>query len=269
MREPLQKSSILQHLGHAATDWLVEIEVFETIGSTNDRITQKLNAGVLDKIGESHGIAATTEFQTAGKGRRGKRWQGQSGLDIALSMSCYVPSPAAAAEGLSLVVGLAVVSAIQQFEVERLSLKWPNDILLDGKKLGGILIELVQQQERCFAVIGVGLNMGGFADKQESVQQPVADLSAYNISRNALVSGLISNIHDFCSNYRTTGFEPFRASWNSLHYYADRLVELKSASRNIQGRVAGIGVHGELLLADDAGQNTAYFAGELSLRAQE
>ena len=267
--EPLQQALICQQLSNAATDWLVEIEIFQTIGSTNDHIAERLSAGVLDNIGENHGIAATTEFQSAGKGRRGRKWQGQSGLDIALSQSCYVSSPAEAAEGLSLVVGLAVVSAIQEFGVKNLSLKWPNDILLDGKKLGGILVELVQQQESCFAVIGVGLNMGGFADKQESVQRPVADLSAYNISRNALVSRLISYIHDFCNNYRTKGFEPFKTSWNGLHHYADQQVELSSASHSIHGRVAGTGARGELLLEDSAGQITAYYAGELSLRAQE
>jgi len=266
--EALQQSLICQNLSNAARDWLLEIEVFKTIGSTNDRIAERISGGILQNLGDSRGIAATTEFQSAGKGRRGKKWQGQSGLDIALSQSCYVSSPAVAAEGLSLVVGLAVISAIQQFEVAGLSLKWPNDILLGGKKLGGILIELVQQQEDCFAVIGVGLNMGGFADKQNSVLQPVADLSAHNILRNSLVSMMISHIHDFCCNYMSSGFEPFRKSWNKLHYYQGRLVELKSVSDSIRGRVVGVGLHGELILEDNTGKSSTYYAGELSLRPQ-
>lgn len=264
--EPLQQSQICQNLSNAATDWLVEIEVFESIASTNDRITERLAAGFLDDLDENRGIAATAEYQSAGKGRRGKKWQGQPGLDIALSLSCAVSSPSAAAEGLSLVTGMAVVSALQHFAVEKLSLKWPNDILLDGKKLGGILIELVQQNKRCFAVIGVGVNMGGFADKQASIEQPVADLSSYQISRNALISRLISDIHDFSLNFCSSGFEPFRTSWNALHHYQGQAVILLSASESIFGEVLGIGPKGELLLVDEKGQIQPYVAGELSLR---
>lgn len=266
--ESLQQPLICQDLSNAATDWMVEVEVFESIGSTNDRITERLAAGFLDEFDENRGIAATAEFQSAGKGRRGRKWQGHPGLDIALSLSCSVPSPSAAAEGLSLVVGMAVVSTLQHFGVEKLSLKWPNDILLDGKKLGGILIELVHQKNRCFAVIGVGLNMGEFENKQASIEQPVSDLSSYKISRNALISQLISHIHDFSLNFCSDGFEPFRTSWNKMHHYQGKDVVLLSASESIYGEVLGIGPKGELMLVDEKGQTTPYIAGELSLRAR-
>ena len=139
--QALDRESILADLSHDARRWVRELRVHAEIDSTNTHLMARATNETID------GVVCIAERQTGGRGRRGRTWLTPAGSNIALSLGKSVPIAISEVAPLSLVVGLAVVSAMERVGVNDVKLKWPNDILLDGAKVGGILIELARHFE--------------------------------------------------------------------------------------------------------------------------
>ncbi len=182
------------------------------------------------------------------------------GVSISVAMAAVAP--------LSLVVGIAVADALERSGVSGVLLKWPNDILLDGAKLGGILIEIVRIANPLEVVIGVGINIGSSVEVAARLGIPVGDalVRNRNISRNSLTAQLINSIHDLIGRFEAQGFASMRSVWEALHAHQNRRVRVVSVNATVVGTARGVNDNGELILETD--QGICHFSGgEVSLRS--
>jgi len=261
--EPLERVAIVDALDSAARDWLQELRVHRVIGSTSSELRELAQAGSVQ------GLASLAELQVAGRGRHGRQWFSPFGASLALSLGFVSARPPQRLGGLSLAVGLAVLDALYSFGDLPLALKWPNDLLLDGAKLGGILVELVPGSNGLQLVVGVGLNLGLTEAQRRHIDQPAASLYAVQAPsagfRNRLAGRIISSIVYFVQQFDDQGFEPMRAAFDQHHFYQGRRCQVLRGDEQESGVVRGVTDRGELLL-DTGDRVVAYGAGEVSLR---
>ena len=240
-----------------------QLEIFHAIDSTNQYLVDRRDQ-LRDTI-----FCCLAERQTAGRGRRGRGWVSPYGKNIYLSLAHWLNKPMYGLSGLSLVIGVAVAEALEKLQVNGLSLKWPNDLHLHGKKLGGILVELQGEVEGPVRVIsGVGLNVELPAAERKSIEQPVTDLVSHfehRPSRNILAFELIRHISLALKKFEQSGLAPFIPLWNHFDAYINQSVDLVMGDQTITGIYRGIDHDGELLLETGAGLQR-YNAGEVSLR---
>ncbi|HSJ49279.1 MAG TPA: biotin--[acetyl-CoA-carboxylase] ligase, partial [Gammaproteobacteria bacterium] len=156
------------------------------------------------------------ERQTRGKGRRGRNWVSPYGTNLYLSLSWRFESGLSALAGLSLVVGISLIRALQQLGVEGAGLKWPNDIYLQGAKLAGVLIEVSGESAGpCSAVIGIGVNVAMPEQQGRHIDQRWTDLRAHGIpvARNQLAAALLEQLLPALAEFARHGMQPFQEEW--------------------------------------------------------
>jgi BirA family biotin operon repressor/biotin-[acetyl-CoA-carboxylase] ligase len=205
------------------------------------------------------------EHQSAGQGRQGRAWvSAPAEASLALSLLRRFPRSLADMSGLSLVVGIAVAEAL---DCDRVGLKWPNDLVACGRKLGGILVNLRNASEdHCDAVIGIGLNLS--LPDGAGIDQPWTDLArcgAPTRSRNALVAALLERLLPALAQFDAFGLAPFLERWQRLDAYAGREVRVLDGERVHEGRLDGITASGALRLRA-GGEECIFHSGEVSLR---
>lgn len=208
--------------------------------------------------------------QTAGRGRRGRVWQSWPGASLTFSVhwqfAPHAPQPA----GLSLLVGLAVARALEHFGLADAALKWPNDLLVHGAKLAGILVELPGRSagEPLSAVIGIGLNLNLPPDAQIEGQTAATSLAQHLHplpDTSALSARILLELAALLDHWQDVGFAPFRAAWEQRNAFAGQPVRLFDGQRETLGRCAGVAEDGALLLETRNGTERI-LSGELSLR---
>ncbi len=238
------------------------LELISIIGSTNQHLLERTNT-------LKSGSVCVAEYQSAGRGRRGREWVSPFGANLYLSMYWRLDAGMAAAMGLSLVVGVAVVEALEVMGVEGVKLKWPNDLYHNDKKLAGILVELSGQSGgAAHIVIGLGLNLS-MDPKTSGIGQPWTSLKEVCggkvPDRNHLAQTLINAWDKALVDYELKGMSNFVARWNRLDNFLGRNVKLIIGPREIEGIVQGIDEQGAVLLKTDNGIES-YIGGEISLR---
>jgi BirA family biotin operon repressor/biotin-[acetyl-CoA-carboxylase] ligase len=259
--DALDADRIRDFLDAATSRWLLSIEVFETIDSTNSYLMRKASVGAVD------GQICLAEHQTSGRGRRGRTWTTPRSRSIALSIGHRVDTPHARLGALSLVVGLAGAIALERIGLSQVGLKWPNDLFLRDAKVGGILIEVVPLKRPVEAVIGVGLNVVRTVEL-EAVETPVASIDDVlgDVDRNRLAALLIAEIHEAACRFAAHGFTVFRDAWNARNVHAGCRVQVSAPRSLVEGIVLGVDEQGQLML-DTGAEVRAINAGEVSLRA--
>ena len=263
--ELLDERQVRAGLTASARNLLGGLQLLETVDSTNAEMLRGIAAGC------GPGQACSAEQQTAGRGRRGREWGSPYARNIYLSFSWEYHQGAAALEGLSLAVGVAVVRALNGLGVPGLQLKWPNDLLANGAKLGGVLLEMAGDAAgRCQVVVGVGINVAMPAAAAEGIDQAWTDLTHLSggkpPGRNALLAALLNELLPLASTFGDTGFTPWRASWMTLDAFADKPVVLHSGEQRQAGVARGVDARGALQLETTLGLQSVY-GGEISLRA--
>jgi BirA family biotin operon repressor/biotin-[acetyl-CoA-carboxylase] ligase len=260
---PLSLEAIERALGLAD----VRVEVVDQTGSTNDDLLEvaRLSAPARPTV-----RAALHQF--AGRGRHGRRWHDARGRALLFSvMTAWLRDPAAAS-AVTVACGISVAELLRQRGIEA-RLKWPNDLLLSGRKLGGILTELaIDPHGRSSLVVGLGVNLCLDPETRVSIDQPAAALDervveARLVSERESWIGLLARaVLDAIERFQREGFAPFRARFEDLFSYAGRPVVLMQAGLpTLTGVAAGIDAEGRLLLSTDNGVQ-AISSGELSLR---
>lgn len=235
-----------------------------------EQILDSTNQYLLDKMANlANGQTCIAEYQAAGRGRRGREWISPFASHLYFSMYWRLEAGIEKASGLSLLVGIAVVNALEKMGIQGVGLKWPNDLYYQGKKLAGILIELnAQASDACHCVIGIGINVRMPEQQGKLIDQPWADLNSINVQpvdRNQLSGLLIKELHDLLSDYEEKGLNSFLPRWFELDCFLNQQVNL-IVGENIQtGLCRGINEQGALLLEID-GQIKPYIGGEISLR---
>lgn len=248
-----------------------KIEVHTLIDSTNSHLMRLLsnqeddNFTLLDQ-----GQVCLSEYQSDGRGRRGRQWISPFGSNLYLSLYWKLEQGLSAAMGLSLVTALAVSDAIKDLYNVNVELKWPNDIYLQGVKLAGILIELEGQVSGpSHSVIGIGLNLKMPEKSAREIDQPWTDLQSHfdkSIDRNELCSAIISCLIDRLNLHQEKGLVSMVDEWHQQDIYLNKSVQLITGDRITQGICRGINAQGALML-EIAGEIKPIYGGEVSLRA--
>ncbi len=242
----------------------VPVELISVIDSTNQYL--------LDRVDSlSQGAVCLAEYQSQGRGRRGRQWVSPFGSNLYLSMFWQIEAGMAAAMGLSLVVGIAVVEVLEGLGIEGVKLKWPNDLYYQDRKLAGILVEMSGQAGGAAnLVIGMGLNIA-MPDNVEGITQPWVSLNeitqGHLPDRNKLAVCLINSWEKVLTEYELSGMSGFTERWNRLDNFIDRPVRLIIGAREVTGIVRGINEQGAILLETENGIET-FIGGEISLRPQ-
>ncbi|MDT8363529.1 MAG: biotin--[acetyl-CoA-carboxylase] ligase [Nitrosomonas sp.] len=262
----LELDQIRNHLEAYADNF--RITLVDCVESTNSILLRRASEQAF--LDQNQYIVLATEFQANGRGRRGRAWF--SGLGDSLTFSVLWSSPCTmqALGGLSLAAGIAVVRALTAIGIPGISLKWPNDILHNFHKLGGVLIELHGDMlSPVRVVIGIGLNVNMTDPVKHQIDQAVVDLASIVQSvpdRNRLLATLLLELTTICRLFAQRGFAPFREEWIRYHAYHHQSVRADFPDgRHETGIVSGVAADGTLLLDTPAGQ-LQLRSGELSLR---
>lgn len=241
----------------------LRVDVRQVTESTNDDARQRL----LDDMRPPFAILA--EAQRAGRGRRGRQWSSPVASNLYLTMAEALPGGPESSRGLSLAVGVAVAEGIDRVTGLDVELKWPNDLLHGGRKLGGILVELAETPAGTVALIGVGLNVQVPAYVARGIDQAWTDLVTAvggGLSRNELAASVLSSIARTLVHFRANGFDALlRSRWQARDPFFDRLIIATSERQTLEGTERGIDDDGQLLIATDQGLQRLG-AGEVSIR---
>ena len=260
--ELLSHKRILKAMSPRSEALLLELQLLDHIDSTNTFARQQVEQGM------GRGYVCMAERQSQGRGRLGRQWVSPFGRNMYLSAIWEFQGGVAELEGLSLAVGVAASRAIQSFGVTDVSLKWPNDILLDGRKVGGILLEMLGDPVGlCQVVVGIGINFA--MPKEAVIDQPWADLADYNsVSRNGLAGEVLSQLLPLLSTYSELGFPHYKQAWEAYDAHRGAKVQLSTPGKIIEGVAQGVSDSGAICLEIDSEQNF-FSGGEISLRRLE
>jgi BirA family biotin operon repressor/biotin-[acetyl-CoA-carboxylase] ligase len=261
----LKRTLILQNIDPEFLDELASLSIESSVDSTNSAV-QRL------PVAEQHAAAILAEQQTTGRGRRGRMWHSPYAKNLYLSLGWKFEKSLTELGCLPLVVALSVAGALSRAGLTGHKIKWPNDILLGGRKLSGCLVEMqVNSNGFCNAVIGVGINV----DMPESesineISQPWTDLRTRlpDCSRNGVAALLLEELIRNLKAFESQGFTPFASSWVEMDVLQGALIEVFSGDKILTGTAAGIDDAGALLL-DTGKEVLSLHSGEVSLRKTE
>ncbi|MBG2804192.1 bifunctional biotin--[acetyl-CoA-carboxylase] ligase/biotin operon repressor BirA [Proteus sp. WDL240414] len=236
--------------------------VIPVIDSTNQYLIQRISE-------LKSGDVCIAEYQSAGRGRRGRQWISPFGRNLYLSMYWKLDQGPAAAIGLSLVVGVIMAEVLQKLGADGVKVKWPNDLYLNDKKLSGILVELTGKTgDVAHIVTGIGINIAMSKNQNEAINQQWINLEqvGIKIDRNELACEITNALRDAFVQFEKQGLSVFIERWKRLDNFMDRRVKLIIGEKEIFGIAKGINDQGALLLEQD-GKIIPYIGGEISLRS--
>lgn len=236
----------------------MDIRVVAQTGSTNDDLLAEVRR--LERP-----VLLWALAQTAGRGRAGRSWHAAEGATLTFSLAWRFDLPLHALAGLPLAVGVTVAEVLASYAVD-VRLKWPNDLLRDGRKLGGVLIETARVGEDCWTVIGIGINMTMPDGEVAAIAAAAPELQA---DRAQVIAAMATALAENLAVFEKQGFSAFAARWNARHAHAGRQVNIVDHGAVLHsGRASGVDAHGRLLLQTGQGE-VAVLAGDVSLRAAE
>lgn len=239
------------------------VEVQPTIDSTSSALKRRAETGDIDRA------VIVAETQSAGRGRHGRSWVDQPGRSLLFSLGWQPALDASVLAGLSLAAGVAVCLALEEQDIAGVRLKWPNDVLHNHCKLGGILVETVTGATGLGVVLGIGLNVSLDTSLRASIAAPVTDLAAagWHGDRNVLLAAILGQLDVALERFRRDGFRSFRAEWLARHALQQRNVRIWRDGQEIAaGRAIDVDADGALLIQTTAGVRRL-LSGELTLRA--
>ena len=264
--ELLDCERIKADLEHSVSQQLKALHVHQSLESTNKEAHQLIQR----QVESASGTVILSEYQTMGRGRRGKNWVSPFAANLYLSMVWDFDQGASALQGLSLAIGVAVSRALRQLNVEGVQLKWPNDIYINHKKLGGILLEMVGDPAgQCTVIIGIGINHCMPEQSAEDIDQAWTDLNTVSkqaISRNNLAALIISHCFDVLSDYQQTGFACYQQEWQAIDAFKGTKAVVSTANQSTVGTPVGVDEVGALKMQLANGEIKQFIGGELSLR---
>ena len=238
----------------------LEVRVVERCSSTNE---------VLLKDAPDRPVLLAAEEQTAGRGRRGRRWHSAPGGGVTLSLACRVRRPLRELAGLSLVAGVAAARALHGLGVARAALKWPNDLVTDGAKLGGILVQTRSGRGSALAVIGIGINCRRDAALELRLRRRLASLDRFlqEVDRNLVIASIARALLEALQTFESHGLEPLRREWERLDAHAGQRLRVRLAGgRVLTGLASGLAEDGGLRLLTRSGVRSVRSGRVLSSR---
>lgn len=267
--ELLDAGAIRAALGAPGRGAVARLDVFAELDSTNRWLLE--HAPPPGRLN-----VCLAEYQTAGRGRRGRQWHAPLGSGLCLSAAWQFAGTPAGLSALTLAVGVVARRALAATAGLAVGLKWPNDLVWDDRKLGGILLEMVAEAHGgCLVVAGLGLNVAVPAERLREISDwpgGAVDLAQATggavPARNVLAAALIDGLAALFAGYAEAGFAPYREEWRDAdHLKGKRIVWDRGAGGASAGTAAGIDADGALLLRDGADAPRRIVAGDVSVRA--
>ena len=263
LADPLQlldANIISGGLSPACRARLKGITVLDTVDSTNTWLGSR----------SSDPEVCLAEFQSAGRGRRGRSWVSPFGANLYLSLSWRFDEWPTGFTALGMVTAIAAVRALKVLGLDEVRIKWPNDLIAGGRKLGGVLIDIQGEPPGATrAVIGLGMNVRMPAAAAQDIDQPWMDLATLAEGtppeRNRIAAALVESLVSAMGEFQTEGFAAFTADWEALDLVAGKAVALHSHDHTVTGVAAGVDGEGALLLKTPGGLKR-FVSGDLSLR---
>lgn len=241
--------------GRFDVDWLPECD------STNTQLIARAADGA------ASGLVLGAERQTAGRGRRGRRWHASPDCSLTFSLLWRLPS-GTPLHGLSLAVGVAIARGLATLGCNAIRLKWPNDIWLNNAKLGGVLVETAAQGA---LVIGIGLNLrrdpawqGDIDQAFTALQDALPDLPA----REAVLASILQALADALDSFAREGFAPLHMAWCERNALLDRHIRVSSETMQESGICGQVNAQGALVLHRPGQSELLIHHGDVSLRLE-
>jgi len=264
--EPLDPAKIRERLARETREHVARIDVAWSIDSTNSALLARANPA--DGVAE----VLLAEYQTAGRGRRGRLWLAPPGGALCLSMSWTFGEVPQELGALGLAIGVCALRALRTHGIDAVTLKWPNDLLIGERKLGGVLIDLrAESAGPASVVIGIGINLtlgaaltaqiaqsGTAATDLASVLQPLP-------GRNALAASLVSACVSGLRAFAREGLKPFIEDWRAVDALRGRAVNVSAADGVARGVARGIDLRGALMLETPQGLRR-FISGDVTVR---
>ncbi|MSP27027.1 MAG: bifunctional biotin--[acetyl-CoA-carboxylase] ligase/biotin operon repressor BirA [Methylococcales bacterium] len=257
------QEKIHAELNERSKTLISQLEIHDCIESTNRYLVEKTRHSA------ASGLVCFAEQQTAGKGRRGREWVSPFGSNIYVSIAWQFPQGGyAAIAGLSLAIGIAIIRALREQNIADVGLKWPNDIMSQGRKLGGILIEVSGEVTGgCSAVIGIGLNLCLPENKAQNITQAWTDITTITGQRplrNALAGSLLNHLLPVIADFEERGLSAYLDEWRRYDCLKGQAALLFVGQKTIAGIVEGVNDDGLLLLKRADGTVQIFASGEVS-----
>ncbi len=267
--EQLSAASIREKLPSDTRGRLARVDVVWTTASTNTELVERAYPE------QGHAEVLLAELQTAGRGRRGRTWLAPPGGAVCLSLSWTFPEVPRDAGSLSLAIGVSVLRALEAQGVTDVRLKWPNDVLIGDRKLGGILIELrAEAGGPACVVVGIGLNVALGGDLLEKIAATglqavdLASVARASVSRNALAASLVDCCVRGLLQFEQEGLRPFIEEWQHADALHGRQLSVQSGDEMVRGLARGIDLSGALLVETPQGLKK-FYSGEVTVRPAE
>lgn len=259
----LDQQVVTGQLSPESSRVLQSIEAIWSCDSTNSELMRRLRDGC------EVGTVLLAEYQSVGRGRRGKQWISPFGESLYLSLTWRFSGGPVTLSGLGIVAGIAAAKAVQQLGLEAVRLKWPNDLHVEDQKLGGVLIELEGESEGpTDVVIGLGINVQLSMTQGQEIDQPWTALSDHldpAPSRNQLAAEILNQLVPLLEKFEQQGMEALLSEWERLDRVNNQQVNLQMDGKTITGIARGIDATGALKLESN-GEIQRHFSGDVSLR---
>jgi BirA family biotin operon repressor/biotin-[acetyl-CoA-carboxylase] ligase len=220
--------------------------------------TQEI-AHQLAREGAPEGSIVLADEQTGGRGRLGRAWQSPSGTGIWMSLILRPEIPLQKAPQLTLLIAVAATKAIENVTGLDVAIKWPNDLLIKGKKIAGILTELQAEADSIHSVIvGIGMNVNQekkhFSEEIAEIATSLSIESGQTYKRAEIIGSILKEIEDLYHNYLENGFTVVKLLWEARAFSLGKRITARSFTGSITGYAKGITDEGVLLLEDDHGK---------------
>lgn len=241
-----------------------QLVCLEQIPSTNAEAFRLAEGGAVE------GTVVLADRQTAGKGRLGRQWVSPGGVNLYLSVILRPPLPPYEAPQLTFISAVAVARAIEEETGLKPAIKWPNDLLLNGCKVAGLLNEMNAESDLVgFVVLGIGINLNMEAAQfPDDLRTPATSLllaGGRPVSRMAFAVRLLTALDAEYARFRQVGFGPVRAEWSRRCNAFGRQVSVSSGGQTLQGPFAGIDHDGALLLTLSDGRLERIMSGDVTV----
>lgn len=239
-----------------------DIRMLDVTDSTNAR------AGAAGDAGASEGLVVIADQQTAGKGRLGRSWVSPAAVNLYLSVLLRPPVLPVEAPQLTFLSAVAVCRAISEVSGLEPTVKWPNDVLLHGRKTAGLLNEMSSETDRVnYVVLGIGVNLNMRAEQfPTQLRYPATSLSielGHQVSRLAFTRSLLQQIDTLYAAYLASGPRSVLAAWEEYCDLTGKPIVVDCQSRLIRGIMAGLDDDGALLVKTAAGSFERVLAGDV------
>lgn len=235
-----------------------KVEIFPIIDSTNQALIEKI--GQIEK-----GQIYLAEYQTKGRGQHGKAWFSPFGCNLYYSMYWQFDKAFQELSGLSLAIGISIAELLTRLTNQPIKVKWPNDLYLNNKKIGGVLVELSGKMGSSIdVVIGFGLNLNMPKVDDNPIDQPYESLLYQD--KNQIVRELIPTFYKLLTEFEEQGFLAFYEKWNSVDLYFNQPIRFLIGDKTHSGIERGINLQGALLIENEQGTIVPYFNGDIKLK---